>query len=116
MVCYKFDYKEAVSGEIPVQAIFVPTGSNIILGIGNNQDTEATITLVDDDTQESAGTVISDSGGVIPYYKLFQIITSAERGVKNYTATVSGTIDETAYTHTIKIQVIANVVSFGTIS
>ncbi len=111
MICYKFNYK----GEDTVQTIAVSTSSEIILGIGNGQDTEATITLIDDATSQAAGTSISSSG-VIPYYGLFKIVTPTEVSVKTYTATVSGTIDEEAYSHTIKIKVVVNAVSNGTIS
>lgn len=112
MICYKFNY----INETAVQTIAVPTSSEIILGIGNGQDTVATITLIDDDTGEAAGTVIPDPSGIIPYYKLFKIVTPTEVSVKTYTATVSGTIDEEAYSHTIKVKVIANTLSNGTIA
>lgn len=110
---YKFNKK----GENEVQPICVTTNSEIILGIGNGGDAEATITLVEDDSQTEITNVVSDSTGVIPYYKMYRIDTPAERTVKNYTATVSGTDDdEQPYSYTIKIKVVVSGVSYGALN
>lgn len=107
MICYKFNY----INETAVQTIAVPTCSDFYIAIGNGHDSEATITLVNDSTGETVGTASSSS--IMPYYGLFRLTTPTEVATKTYTATVSGTIDEQAYSHTIKIKVIANGVSVG---
>lgn len=113
MIMYKFNKK----GENEVQPICVTTNSEIILGINNGGDTEATVTLVDDDTQTSSTSAVSDSTNVIPNYRMFRIDTPAERTVKNYTATVSGTDEEEQpYSYTIKIRVVVNGVSYGALN
>ena len=107
MICYKFEY----INDTVVQKICVCTNSEIVIAIGNNGDTEATVTLIDDETGEAAGTSMSG----LAYYGLFQMTTQGEPAIKNYTATVSGTIDEQAYSHTIKISLNINKTSYASI-
>ena len=106
MICYKFKYK----GEnAPVQTITTACSSSILIGIPNDGDTSATITLFEGETEIT--TTFSMTG-----YKLFKVITPDTAETKTYTATISGTVDETAYLHTISIKVVSNAVSYGEIT
>lgn len=91
MICYKFKYK----GEnAPAQMITTACSTTILLGIHNGGDASATFTLFEGETEITTTYTITG-------YKLFKVVTPDTAETKTYTATISGTVDETAYSHTI---------------
>lgn len=98
MICYKFKYID----ETAVQTIKTPCSSSIFLGIPIAEGETVTFGSY------------STSQGTQGYVNI-NLTTPATPSVKNYTATITGTVDETEYTHTIHIRVISSIVSYGEI-
>lgn len=84
-----------------IHEISVPTDSVFALGIGNGKNLSATIHLYDGETELSN---VLDSGGVIPYYKIYEITSSPNQETKYLKATVSGTVEEKSYLNLIDIR------------
>ena len=105
MICYKFKYN---GEDAPAQMITTPCSTTILLGIHNGGDESATFTLFEGETEITTSYTMTG-------YKLFKVVTPDTPETKTYTATISGTVDEESYTHTISIKVVSNVVSFGEI-
>lgn len=103
MICYKFKYK---GEDAPAQMIKTPCGSSIYLGIFLISG--ETVVLSDG---VNSTTITATSDG----YLAFSKTTPSTPSVTNYTATITGTVNEESYTHTIRIKVISSIVSYGDI-